>query len=195
MRTLSCSKCKETKPKTDFSVRRGRSRGYQSHCKDCQNSRPKRNRKPDTIGGKACTQCGDFCHITGFFANRSSKDGRDAQCKKCRHKVRMHRLNTKPEARITENLRRRTRAVLEGTNKSAPTLELIGCSPREIKEHLESLFTVGMSWDNYGKWHIDHIMPCDSFDLTVESEQRKCFNYKNLQPLWAKDNLRKGSKI
>ncbi len=107
----------------------------------------------------------------------------------------MHRLNTKPESRITENLRRRTRAVLEGINKSDNTLALIGCSPKELKKHLESLFTKGMSWSNYGKWHIDHIKPCSSFDLTIESQQRECFNYQNLQPLWARDNLSKGNKI
>jgi hypothetical protein len=192
---LQCSKCKEIKAKAGFGVRKNRPRGYQSQCKDCKNSLPRLNRKPNTIGEKDCTECGEQRHITGFFVSRVSPDGRDSKCKRCRHKKRMVRLNTKPEARITENLRRRTRAVLEGTNKSAPTLALIGCSPIELKDHLESLFTVGMSWDNYGKWHIDHIVPCDSFDLTVASEQRKCFNYKNLQPLWANDNLRKGSKI
>jgi len=104
----------------------------------------------------------------------------------------MHRLNNDPKARIVENLRRRTRAVLEGTNKSDNTLALIGCSPEKLKLYLETKFEDGMSWDNYGDWHIDHIKPCCSFDLTKESEQRACFNYKNLQPLWAKDNLRKG---
>ena len=54
-----------------------------------------------------------------------------------------------------------------------------------------------MSWDNYGLhgWHVDHIKPCASFDLSKPIEQRKCFNFNNLQPLWAIDNLRKGSKI
>ena len=51
-----------------------------------------------------------------------------------------------------------------------------------------------MSWDNYGDWHVDHIRPCASFDLTNEDEQRICFHYKNLQPLWGPDNLEKGSK-
>ena len=51
-----------------------------------------------------------------------------------------------------------------------------------------------MSWDNYGDWHVDHIRPCASFDLTNEDEQRICFHYKNLQPLWGPDNLEKGAK-
>ncbi len=52
-----------------------------------------------------------------------------------------------------------------------------------------------MSWENYGKWHVDHILPCASFDLGKPEEQFKCFNYKNLQPLWATDNLKKQAKI
>jgi len=49
-----------------------------------------------------------------------------------------------------------------------------------------------MTWDNYGKWHVDHIIPISSFNLTLETEVEKCFHFTNLQPLWAKDNLKKG---
>jgi hypothetical protein len=52
-----------------------------------------------------------------------------------------------------------------------------------------------MTFDNFGKWHIDHIIPCASFDLTKPEQQRQCFHYTNLQPLWAFENLSKGSKI
>ena len=51
-----------------------------------------------------------------------------------------------------------------------------------------------MTWKNHGIWHVDHIRPCASFDLTKDEEQRECFHYKNLQPLWGPDNLAKGSK-
>ena len=51
-----------------------------------------------------------------------------------------------------------------------------------------------MSWDNYGDWHIDHIRPCCSFDLSKIEEQEKCFHYSNLQPLWAEENMTKGGK-
>ena len=52
--------------------------------------------------------------------------------------------------------------------------------------------TEGMSWENHGDWHVDHIRPCCSYDLTIEEEQKKCFHYTNLQPLWAEENLSKG---
>ena len=81
--------------------------------------------------------------------------------------------------------------------KSLNTRDYIGCSIEFLKEYLEKQFTEGMSWDNYGLygWHVDHIIPCASFDLTKIEEQRKCFHYTNLQPLWAKENLRKSKKI
>ena len=52
-----------------------------------------------------------------------------------------------------------------------------------------------MTWDNYGEWHIDHIKPCCGFDLTDFEQQKKCFHYTNLQPLWAKDNITKNGKF
>ena len=79
-------------------------------------------------------------------------------------------------------------------NKSKSCLNYIGCSVPQLRQHLEQQFTDGMTWENYGEWHIDHIKPCATFDLTCEEQQSKCFNYTNLQPLWAIDNLTKGAK-
>jgi hypothetical protein len=99
--------------------------------------------------------------------------------------------------KIGSNLRSRIRASLSGKPKVSTTMKLVGCSIQLLKQHLEKHFTSGMSWSNYGYsgWHIDHIKPCAKFDLKKVSEQYKCFHYTNLQPLWAKDNLSKGSKI
>jgi len=76
--------------------------------------------------------------------------------------------------------------------------ELLGCTGKEVADYLETLFQEGMTWQNHGfgedKWHIDHIKPCDAFDLTDPEQQKECFNYKNLQPLWQPDNLSKGAK-
>jgi hypothetical protein len=59
---------------------------------------------------------------------------------------------------------------------------------------LERLFKPGMSWDNHGKWHIDHIKPCCSFDLTTEKSQKECFHFSNLQPIWAEDHYQKSGE-
>ena len=99
--------------------------------------------------------------------------------------------------RLRSALRSRIRQAVkrDSGEKSLKTIELIGCSVKELRQHLESQFAEGMSWDNYGQWHIDHIIPCASFDLTDEQEQRECFHYTNLQPLWGVDNLKKGDKV
>ena len=81
--------------------------------------------------------------------------------------------------------------------KSDRTIKLLGCSFSELVSYLERQFKEGMSWDNYGRqgWHMDHIVPCAAFDLTDPDQQKKCFHYTNLQPLWAKDNLEKGPRM
>jgi len=99
------------------------------------------------------------------------------------------------EFRILCNLRKRLWKVLKENSKSLRTIELLGCSLGKLKKYLEKQFKSGMSWSNYGLWHIDHIKPCASFDLSKVSEQKKCFYYSNLQPLWAKDNLSKKDKF
>jgi hypothetical protein len=75
--------------------------------------------------------------------------------------------------------------------KSRGTTELLGCTIQQLKAHLQSQFKPGMSWSNYGLWHIDHIKPCALFNLSIDSERMACFHYSNLQPLWATDNLSK----
>jgi hypothetical protein len=85
-------------------------------------------------------------------------------------------------------------AVAKGS-KSSSTLELLGCSYEHLLSHLEAQFSPGMSWNNYGEWHIDHIRPCASFDLTQRAQQKDCFNWTNLQPLWAAENIRKGASF
>jgi hypothetical protein len=101
--------------------------------------------------------------------------------------------------RILKNLRSRIRfALKKGQIKKADTTEnLLGCTVPEFKAYFTSLFTKDMSWDDFmaGKIHIDHIRPCAKFDLTNEEQQRVCFHYTNLQPLWSIDNLKKGTKI
>jgi len=95
--------------------------------------------------------------------------------------------------KVEYNLRLRMRmALLEREMvKSVRTEELLGCTVKEAKTYLESLFRPGMTWDNYGLygWHIDHIKPINTFDLSDPEQQKQCFHYTNLRPLWAKDNL------
>ena len=96
--------------------------------------------------------------------------------------------------RLSHNLRVRLNQTIKGKNKSASTMQLIGCSVDKLWNHLESKFESWMTKENYGLWHVDHIKPCAKFDLTCPEQQRTCFHYTNLQPLSATDNLRKGDR-
>ncbi len=82
-------------------------------------------------------------------------------------------------------------------NKYRSTFEILGYTLKQLMEHLENKFTDGMTWDNYGEWHVDHIIPMSSFEFeSVEDREFKiCWSLKNLQPLWGLDNLIKGSKL
>lgn len=84
---------------------------------------------------------------------------------------------------------------LKKGKKYVRTEELIGTSLENLETHIASQFLPGMTWKNHGLWQIDHIVPCAFFDLNIEEEQKKCFHYTNLQPLWMKDNLSKSDKI
>jgi hypothetical protein len=81
-------------------------------------------------------------------------------------------------------------------NKAAKTIELVGCSTKDLMSHIKSMWKPGMSWENYGikGWHIDHIRPCAAFDLTDPEQQKQCFHWTNLQPLWAQENWAKGDR-
>ena len=93
-------------------------------------------------------------------------------------------------------LRRRTLLALKDNSKSKNTMYLLGVENIEfLWKHLELTFKPGMTRENHGKWHVDHIRPCSSFDLSKPEEQAKCFHYSNIQPLWAEENLRKGAKL
>jgi hypothetical protein len=78
-------------------------------------------------------------------------------------------------------------------SKKNKTMDMVGCDSHFLKEYLEQKFQQGMSWDNYGVWHIDHIIPLSS--AKSEEEIYKLCHYTNLQPLWGIDNIKKSNKI
>jgi hypothetical protein len=116
---------------------------------------------------------------------------------KNRHKLNLYFrnwLHKSPSSRIVQNMRGRLWCVLRGASKASKTKDIVGCSIENLWIHLESRFSDGMTRKNYGLWHVDHIRPCSSFDLSDPEQQKQCFHFSNLQPLWAKDNLKKWKK-
>ncbi len=106
-------------------------------------------------------------------------------------------MKNNTQARLARNLRRRISKVINNVSKGGRLRELLGCEIDFFKNHIESLWLDGMSWDNYGghkgEWCIDHIKPLASFDLLNKEESRKAFHWSNCRPMWALENYSKNS--
>ena len=105
------------------------------------------------------------------------------------------RSMSKPGNRIANNLRNRLRKIVNRKGGTV-TSTLTGCNATTLKMHLQSQFKRGMTWGNYGTaWHVDHIVPCAKFDLSIKSQQQACFHFSNLRPLFAQENLAKSDSV
>lgn len=106
------------------------------------------------------------------------------------------RLRSSPHEKVLRSCRSRLNDFASRQVCPERTMQICGIDLNGLMRHLESKWKPGMSWQNHGKfgWHIDHIKPCSSFDLSIEDDVKKCFNYNNLQPLWWNENLSKGDK-
>jgi len=205
-----CSSCKEVKPKTNefFSFNKSAKDGFAWRCKECR-----KNAEYWADVEKAKNERKKYYEENKEKVSIFNKKYRESNKEKYRQKDKKYYIKNKEQIknrvkeyhynriqedvgyRLLQRCRKRLWDALKGISKSKRTLELIGCSIEELMLHLESQFTEGMSWDNYGEWHVDHIRPCASFDFTKEDQQNECFHYTNLQPLWAEDNRKKSDKI
>lgn len=124
----------------------------------------------------------------------NSKRRKTEKYKKWRNQYEKNRRDSDPQYRAMISCRNRIRKMI--SRKTSTSKSLLGCIQKVFVCHLEKQFEPWMTWDNYGeKWHIDHIIPCNYFDLTISEEQMICFNYRNLQPLSVSDNCRKQDSL
>ena len=192
----TCGKCKINKSTDQFHKDSSKISGFTSYCKECKTLYRKNNieqfraRKLKWYQKKKLQKS-----LIPKQKKIKDKNYKPAHKLKRKEKERLQR-QTDLNFRMLGNLRTRIYHAMKKDTKGKKTKELLGCSIQELKIYLESKFREGMSWGNYGKygWHIDHIIPCSMFDLTNFEQQKKCFHYSNLQPLWAVDNLKKYNK-
>jgi hypothetical protein len=122
-----------------------------------------------------------------------------------KHREKIIKLNTEYSVRrrkvdvnynLTIILRQRFNKALKQGYKAGSAVADLGCSVAEFRKHVESQWSSGMSWENYGRngWHIDHIIPISKFNLSDREQVKQACHYTNLQPLWARDNIVKGNK-
>jgi len=224
--TKTCSKCDTDKPLAEFNKDRSKPDGKHPWCKACKKADYQVKRVSILAQKKQYFQANKdsirkyketYREINKdiiakknkvyYEANKNTILKRNSAWQKTNKEwvntwnkqYRVEKNKIDPSHKIKNNIRTRVRIgiICGGGRKSASTLELLSCSYKHARKHLESQFVEGMNWDNYGfyGWHIDHIIPCASFDLTDPDQQRQCFHYTNLQPLWAEDNLRKSDKL
>ena len=215
--TKLCPKCGQVKSTVEFNKRAMTKDGLQSKCKICGSKIGKEWNRVNKERLQA--NCRAWYKANREKALETAKKWKKENPEKCREYVR-RRQEANPQEqffknkkfrqknphyqrerskvdidyKLAVNLRHRLRRSIKELPKRGSAVDDLGCSIPELKVHLETLFLPGMSWANYGEWHIDHILPLSSFDLTDLVQLRKACNYKNLQPLWAIDNLKKGSK-
>jgi hypothetical protein len=189
-----CPRCQTMKNKTEFNKHQKRHDGLQSHCRECLKEQQKLWAKTDA--GKNKIQKYRKKH-----KNKLLSYGKEYR-KKNRKKIteyEKNRILTDENFKIRKLMRsiviRAIKRVSNNNTKYSSTITQIGCDDQFFKQHIENQFKRGMSWTNHGKWHIDHIKPCASFDLTDPEQQKLCNHYSNLQPLWKKDNLKKRDKV
>lgn len=184
-----CSKCYVDRPITEFYKDKSKPDGYRPDCKSCTNLRNNKYYNKNT--DKILKQKKIYKKLNKHKIRETNKiyfQNNRLSSYKYRNKWRNNEYHNNINYNILQRLRSRTYQAIKQNSKSRSTQDLLGCSIEHLKNHLESQFSEEMNWDNYGKWHIDHIRPCASFDLSKRQEQLKCFHYTNLQPLWAKDN-------
>ncbi len=104
---------------------------------------------------------------------------------------------TTPRVRLNKNISTHINLTLKGNKYGRHWEDLVGYSGEELRQHLEGLFTEGMNWDNYGKWHVDHKIPKSVFNFTKPEHEdfKRCWALSNLQPMWAIENISKGAKL
>jgi hypothetical protein len=174
-----CNKCKEIKSLDLFCKDKYKNDGYSTICRPCKKLYKKEYYKLNSE------------KVKGSVNNYRSSN---------KDKINLYTKEKKKKSityKLAHILRNRIGNSLKGNVKKGSAVRDLGCTVPELKQHLESKFKDGMTWDNYGLygWHIDHIRPLASFDLTDQKDFLKACHYSNLQPLWAKDNLSKGSKF
>ena len=207
----TCIICGETKPYSEFTKCKSCNNGVRGECSKCfskksldsyykhREDRNQRRRESYTgtteeIRIRQKEWANNNPEKMKIYQERKYKKHRDKIIQNAMKWNRM-KLDTDILFKLKALLRSRLYAFLKnkGFKKPSSTTEIVGCSQEFLREHLEQKFVEGMSWENQGEWHIDHIVPLSTAE--TEEDVYKLCHYTNLQPLWAKDNLIKSDKI
>jgi len=186
--TKICTNCKEELPATleCFTKHNRRKDGLRGWCKDCAKKYRKRYREANKKKIKEY--------------NKGYREANKGKIRKYNNNYIKERRREDPQYHFKcafSNLIRRALKKKGSSKRGYSWEKIIGYTTQDLMKHLEKQFTEGMTWDNYGKWHVDHIKPQSAFNFLSykDKEFQECWALINLQPLWAKDNIIKSNKI
>ena len=212
-----CIKCLKIKKLTEFSKNRRRWDGLEYYCRLCRNLNTKiyTSKKRDEINRKQRIWGKMWRLENPEKSKEKSRRWRIENPEKAKAAIKRWQLlnpvkvrtyvnkwhkkrRTTIKGKLTDNIRRSIRKSITNGSKAGRSLEsIIGYTMEQLKSHIEKQFLPGMSWDNRELWHIDHIIPISAFNFEKPEDEdfKRCWALKNLQPLWAKDNLEKNNKL
>jgi len=191
-----CSKCKKDKYLSDYEVNKDRKHGYRSDCKECRREyrRKYRQKNKDIISENYKEYIKKVKENGGPLNNRVAASEEEKRRKRTEYQLKYvnERKKSDPFFKLKISIRKLIYLTFKGHVKKSRTEEIVGIDFNKFKEFIESKFQEGMSWDNYGKWHLDHVIPISS--ANSEEQIYELNHYTNFQPLWAEDNLKKSNK-
>ena len=199
-----CTKCKQERSWSEFH-RSNKTGGTENQCKFCKHEYRKKRyieKEKDNTDVQLANRQWKEDNKELINERRRELNQTEEKKKKNRDYVRTRR-HSDPIIRLRMNFSNLISYHLSQTTKNKVRKrrrhweDIVGYTLSELKEHLEQQFQEGMTWDNYGKWHVDHKYPASLFQITsLECDEfKKCWDLQNLQPLWAEDNIRKSNKI
>lgn len=212
MKSKKCKKCNQIKPISEFHIRKQVKDGYNNNCKICScalvkkySSSPEqkakiKNRKKIYNSSKRGKELNKKQRRKTYLNNKEKENARSRlwnHTNKETHKIYKNKYSkeyyrkNKPKLICRSMLHRVLKCL--GTKKSTSTNKMLGYSPEQLKQRIESQFKPGMTWNNYGEWHIDHKKPLSKFSKNTPISIVNALS--NLQPLWSIDNLKKHDKL
>ena len=193
----TCRGCGETKMLEEYHKQKTGKYGRASRCKVCRKAYNKAYEQSEAGKAKRKAYEQSEARKSKKKAYNQSEKGKaykkayeQSEAGKATKKAyEKNRYHNDPCFKLQCNLRSGFLHWIKGNTKTCRTEQYVGCTYKELLDHLESQFEEGMTWENHGQWHIDHIKAQSRFDPTIEEEAFKCWHYTNLQPMWAEINI------
>lgn len=195
--TKICNKCRIEKILRDFYKNKSGRFGVEAICKICRNKQTLKRRKVNPESHRIASKKWRKANPDKVRVMARKWCLANPEKIKTSAKIAFRKRKKDPKFRLNRNIRTVIGVSLQGNKNGNHWEDLVGYTLCDLKKHLEKQFTDGMTWENYGKWHIDHKIPVSVFNFTKPEhiDFKKCWTLDNLQPLWAKDNLKKYNKL